>query len=84
MLLTLRLAGCQSVPAVERPSQGVSRKARSRKRNMWVLHGTSVKTLTDVCMHDEPPAALELCPSDGGIAEVIGQLPVCRRSWHDR
>src|SRR6266705_1855548 len=32
-------------------------------RNMWVLHGTSVKTLTDVCMHDEPPAALELCPS---------------------
>jgi hypothetical protein len=38
MLLTLRLAGCQSVPAVERP-QGVSRKARSRKRNMWVLHG---------------------------------------------
>src|SRR5216684_5082718 len=40
-------------------------------RNMWVLHGTSVKTLTDVCMHDEPPAALELCPSDG----LFGSCP---------
>ena len=29
MLLTLRPAGCQSVPAVKRPSQGVSRKAKA-------------------------------------------------------
>jgi hypothetical protein len=29
MLLTLRPAGCQSVPAVKRPSQGISRKAKA-------------------------------------------------------
>ena len=29
MLLTLRPAGCQSVPAVNRPSQAVSRKAKA-------------------------------------------------------
>jgi hypothetical protein len=29
MLLTLRPAGCQSVPAVKRPSQAVSRKAKA-------------------------------------------------------